>query len=380
MAFCFYMNRTAYYRALGRNVYRSLILNVRNNNDCKMLSLELDTIDDFTTQLMQKKVDKWSCKKPIPNVSYGVKYIDNHSIADFSCLDITRINELFQQAIEKNDTSSVLELINQCISHRLCPTLSNLLYTLSVCSQSGDIATIKKIQLLYKETNVHILETHSNFKHYIAEAIWIKGNVQEALNLFKEVYKDNVLLRRRIRLMLKNLIVDIIENRSEAVLVNLVNFAETLANEYKDYFPLSCIWQICFLSEWYSDQQTALNLLNKYEELRKTVINRIIYVVSVSLHNHKVDVIYRLLEVLLKYEMKTQYSGVLLALLDYQIHQKDLRRCVEIIRWSVQNNIQLLPLQHQKFLTLLVTNDSDNADFRKLKPIRMPKTVTHFKF
>lgn len=378
MALGLYTNRNL--RGCLTRTFVTNIFSLSNKNvHGKMLSIEVDSMDNFTTQLIQKKVDKWSALKSVSKVTHAIK-MEEDSSTDKLQLRSDQINTFFQEFIELNDSSKVLDLIQQCISLEICPSLSNLLYALSVCSQCGNVDTIKKIHDLCKKTNPSILEPHSDFKHYIAEAIWIKGNIHEALILFKEVYQHNTLLRRRVRLMWKNLIVDIVASRSKAVLISIIHFAEHLAKEYKDYFPLACVWQICFLSEWYSDQCEALDLLKKHEELRRNVISRISYVVAISLQNHRTDVVYRLLETLLKFEMKAQYSGVLLSLLDYQIHQKDLRRCLEIIQWSVQNEVQLLPNHHKKFLKLFITGEEHKVLLKKFKPVTLPKTVTDYKF
>lgn len=378
MALGLYTNRNL--RGCLTRTFVTNIFSLSNKNvHGKMLSIEVDSMDNFTTQLIQKKVDKWSALKSVSKVTHAIK-MEEDSSNDKLQLSSDQINTFFQEFIELNDSSKVLDLIQQCISLEICPSLSNLLYALSVCSQCGNVDTIKKIHDLCKKTNPSILEPHSDFKHYIAEAIWIKGNIHEALILFKEVYQHNTLLRRRVRLMWKNLIVDIVASRSKAVLISIIHFAEHLAKEYKDYFPLACVWQICFLSEWYSDQCEALDLLKKHEELRRNVISRISYVVAISLQNHRTDVVYRLLETLLKFEMKAQYSGVLLSLLDYQIHQKDLRRCLEIIQWSVQNEVQLLPNHHKKFLKLFITGEEHKVLLKKFKPVTLPKTVTDYKF
>ncbi|CAH1100541.1 unnamed protein product [Psylliodes chrysocephalus] len=354
-------------------------LRYKNNFHDRMLTMEEDSLDEFTTQLLQKKIEKWSARKTVPKISVDIKQVDDptHNISD---LGIDKINNLFHEAIEYNDNSQILELIEQCISIKVCPSTSNILYTLTVCSQSGNIISIRNIEKLCRQQCPEVLAMNSNFRHFVAEAIWVKGNTNEALILFREVYKENTFLRRKIRLMLKNLIVGVVANRSEVILHNTMKFAEELAKEYKDFYPLACIWQTCFLSEWFTDQCLALDLLNKYNELFKAVVHRIPYVVAVSLHNHQAEVVYRLLEILLKFEMKSQYVGVLLALLDYQIHQKNIRRCVEIVRWSEQNDIELLPIHHQKYLKLLLSYKDDILDIKNKKPIKPPRLKTHFKF
>lgn len=140
----------------------------------------------------------------------------------------------------------------------------------------------------------------------------------KSISIFEEVYHDNPFLRRKIRLILRYLILEAVSNRSEAVLVNLITFTERLAKAYKDYYVMACLWQACFLSEWFSDQQVAFDLLEKNYVLCKTIQAHIPHVVNISLKHHKTEPVYRLLEVLLKHEMKLQSSIVLVVLFDYR--------------------------------------------------------------
>ncbi|KAG5890706.1 hypothetical protein JTB14_016536 [Gonioctena quinquepunctata] len=319
-------------------------------------------MDEFTSRLMQRKVDKWSSQKPHQKITEKCAEPRFHEgiSEDIPYLSEDKLNDLFQYAVDVNDNERVIKLMKQ--------------------SQNGDKDMINTIRKLCDELCPEVLETNSNFQHYIAEAVWVKGNTNESLRIFQNVYKNNAYLRRRIRLMLKFLIENVVLNRSEAALVSVIKFSEELKKEYIDFFPLTCVWQACFLSEWFTDQCIAFDLMNKHDGLCFAVISRIPFVVAISLRGHRTEVVYRLLEVLLHFKLKVQYEGVLLALLDYQIRQGDIRSCLEIVQWSLENNVQLPPVHHEKFLNLLLYSDEDSSLRKKLTTPNVPKVEPHFKF
>ncbi|KAJ8960228.1 hypothetical protein NQ318_003953 [Aromia moschata] len=370
MAHCLNINRSiyCYLRALGSSFPKYCIQHMHD----KSITLEVDTLDDFTSQLIHKKADKWSTQRNVKKMFNDTEVTLNKNFEHGNVreLSVERINHIFQELIEVSDNLAILDLMTQCISYRKCPSLSNLIYALAYCAQNGDKKKIMEIRRFCGEFYPDTLRVNSNFEHYVAEAVWIKGNVPESLAIFRKVYEDNPYLRRRIRLTFKYLVEDIVSNRSEATLINIIKFSQDLLKNYKDFFPLTCMWQVCFLSEWYTDQCLALDLLEENDGLLKAVLNRIPYVVSISLSYHRTEIVYRLLELLIKYEMKTQYSGVLLSLLDYQIRQTDTRSCLEIVRWSVKHNVDLPTIHHEKFLNLLLHH---NIEVNKPKEMKTPK-------
>ncbi|XP_044265354.1 uncharacterized protein LOC123011785 [Tribolium madens] len=318
---------------------------------------EVDVIDDFTTQLMQRKIDKWELKKRqnqalLENISKSDdKHLKEMSVENMGS---DQLVFLFQNAIDNNDAEAVINLIKLCIQHKKSPTINIVVNVLSICGENGDKETISQIEELCKVHYPTALEENSNFRHYLAKAIWVKGDISKALEIFENVYRENPFLRRKIRLMLKYLITDLITNGSEAALANTIAFSERILRDFEDLSPLTYVWQACFLSEWFSDQSIALELLEKHNDLCKSVINRIPYVVFVSLKCHRTEVVYRLLEILLKFKMKQQYSNVLESLLEYQFRYGDWSQCSEIIRWAVDNGVTLPKKHHIKLINSML--------------------------
>lgn len=295
----------------------STITSIRN----KAMVVDFDVLDDFTTQLMQKKANKWESikiRKQLP-ITRQANLINTEVLKD-SLIDtnIQELNGIFEKYLDANDQYKLFELIQTCIDKKISPSDIILTNILSMFAQTSNSDGIHKLHELCSVVNPEFLKLNSNFKHYLAETVWLKGNISKAIEMFEDTYKENHYLRRRIRLMLKYLLYEAVSKRSEAVLVNLVHFTERLAKNYNDYYLMKCLWQVCFLSEWFSDQEIAFDLLEKNSNLRRAVINQIPCVVSISLKYHKIDAVYRLLEILLKYEMKLQSSIILVALFDYR--------------------------------------------------------------
>lgn len=160
-----------------------------------------DAIDDFTSNLMQKKSAKWEKRKTIlqSKLSFMITIEPNARLDSIQNLEIRDVNELFQQAIDCDDYSAIINLTKQCTEYNKIPSLTILLSALSICSRFGHKDTIVRISQLCEQIHPELLEENGNFDNYIAEAIWVKGDIKNSLKIFERVYKENAYIRRRIR-------------------------------------------------------------------------------------------------------------------------------------------------------------------------------------
>ncbi|KAF7265357.1 hypothetical protein GWI33_021205 [Rhynchophorus ferrugineus] len=324
-----------------------------------------NAMDNFTNRLMQQQFSKWEItkRKHVKNILNDLPDYHREKVENLS---INEIDWLLQETIDIDDSAKLIQLTKECIKYDKCPSLSVLLHILSVCSQKGDKDTIVAMVQLCENHNPNVLQENSNFEHYLAEAIWVKGNIVKSLEIFEKIYRENVFLRREVKCMLKNLIENVLSDKSEAGVINVIRFSERLVREYNEYYPLGCIWQICFLSPWFTDQQMSLDLLEKYPNLCKFIINRIPYVVNMSLFNHQLEPIYKLTELLLKHNMKMHLPSVIVALIDYFIKFNDLRRCKEIIKWTVKNDIDLpTVLLNDKLMNIFLNEATIKKEIKK---------------
>lgn len=189
-----------------------------------------------------------------------------------------------------NENSELIDNITaQFLEYKICPTGIALQNVLTFYALKGDRDMIKRLQIFAEEHNKEEFISNAKFLHYLAEAFWFKGNICDSLQLFQEVFDDYVFLRRKLKLMLKYMIINVISSKSEATLVLIINFTEQIAEKYDDYFLLSCVWQVCFLSEWYSDQCHAVQLLEDNKKLSTNIANRINFIVNSSIKMHQVE-------------------------------------------------------------------------------------------
>lgn len=313
-----YKTKPLTYRSITIALPKLLRFISSNHNFTTSISLQQDAIDNFTSQLLQKSTTKWVNLRLQKNKKLIECCMKDKIKIQFENLTQDKLDDLLKRYLDEFNYEQLNALISQCIKFKLCPSELVLLNVLSVFSQKGDMEIIKNVKNMCKEVNPKILESNYYFKHYLAEAIWINGNIKESLDLFEELYKNNIYIRRKIRNMFRCLLTDVTMNYSEAVLVNILAFSERIYKDFNDIIPMVFVWRICFLSEWFSDQNKAMDLLDKHENLRKAIVPQIPYVVNVSLRKHKTECVYKLLEVLLKYNLKLHVVTILLPLFDYQ--------------------------------------------------------------
>nr|XP_022907348.1 uncharacterized protein LOC111418877 [Onthophagus taurus] len=329
------------------------------NHRKKSILVEVDALDAFTSHLVNEKANKWENMK-----------IKTKSFVPVSNLKINRVHQniqrnvtieslsgALQEGIEENNVESIMEILEEC-KRRKVISLNVSMNVLSYFAQIGHIEGIKLIQEMYVDVNPRVLSIYGDFQQYLAEATWIKGNIPKALLIFLEVYKNNRCLRQNIRIVLRYLYYNASQKNSEASMVAISKFSEQLANDFQDYTPLMNLWKICLLSEWYSDQVLAEELLERNEMLIKIVLSQTSQIVGLALKYHKIESVYKLLEMLLKYKCKTESSIVLISLFDYKLRQRDLFSCTQILKWATKYDILIPSLQQEKALQLLLNGNT----------------------
>lgn len=347
------------------------------NHQQNILTLDSDTLDNFISQLTQRTCNKWEADriKRKPKVELiQTKFQMNKKVDIY----LTNVDSLLCDALEADNRNCIINVIEECIKFQIVPIMSNFLQILSYFARRGDKVTILKLIELSKLLDDTILVQHSYFKHYIAEVTWAKGNINEAIILFEEVYSSNMYLRREIKSMWSNLVSDSIRGRSEAVLFLLLNFAKRLANNYRDYYLLAVIWKNCMLSEWFTDQTIALDLLENNKNLRKNLLHHIPVIVHIALKEHQTDLVYRILEVIMRCESKIEYAQIVKMLFDYRVRQQDLQGCTKIVQWCEIHTINLPMFQQEQYIKLLCKSNNNEVPHTRGK-IHKASTY-HFKF
>ncbi|KAL3286789.1 hypothetical protein HHI36_001283 [Cryptolaemus montrouzieri] len=259
-----------------------------------------DAFDNFTTELLQKKMNSWDIKKKkvkLLRCSSPEKF-DN---IDMSIMNKSQLNEIFTKALDECNDSGTIKLTKNCIKYEICPSEDILLRAMFVCAQNGEVNLIQNLKQLCETVKINF-SANFDFCLYEAHAIWMKGNIIKALEVFEKLYMINPFLRRNIKLLLKKLICDGAKKNSEVVLLHIIKFSENIILKYKDFFPMICVWEVCFMSEWFSDQQMALELLRRNRRLCEVLGPRLPYILALCLKSHQTEAIYRLLEILLSFK------------------------------------------------------------------------------
>lgn len=279
-----------------------------------------DPLDNFTTRLIQTKCSKWKAILDNARSSSKVKptLFNNRNGIQIDTMDCETLDAVTRSAIEDDDMQILEDLVTQFIRIQKLPSNWILLRILWLHFQAGKLKEITLLSHVCSTTNAEFAKQNANFEDLSAGAIWVMGDTHKALSIYERVYRNHNVLRNRIRKALKFLIADSIDRRSEAALITLLDFVKRLSVEFDDYLPMSYLWQACFLSEWYSDQTLALQLLEDRPNLLESVSCRIPTIVALALATHKKEVVHRLLELFLVYKMVDHYGGLVIALFDYE--------------------------------------------------------------
>lgn len=335
----------------------------------------VSSLDSFTDNLVEERLKKWELSLQYLCKKKGFKREEYDELKDQKTLpsSMSSMKNVDSAASEiSSNRDYVEEVLKNCTEKDSFSEQKTWLALLQISAKHGDKQSIHFIKNFSETKNPNFCELQGNYDHYLAEAIWRSGNVEEALQLFWEVYEQNITLRVKVKVMIKILMAESIYGKGEAVLVLLMKFAKKFSDVYCDYSLLSYIWEVCFLSDWFSDIEIASSLLEKYPELRSYLSVRVFHISSFALAIHKVDVVHRLCEVMLKYGMMKEYEIVMRSFFDYACVHRDFAACAAIIDSCKELNVSLTEAQQTKYLVLICDTDTPF----QTKPIQTPK----FKF
>lgn len=285
-----------------------------------------DAIEHFTSDLVNKSklTPGMSMKDDIALVQKTTKQLlkEINSIYDsVLCVDIRKLQEdqlynLFINAIADNSRQDLNYLANECIKWSILPPRRVTVQILEYFEKNHQLDNLHKFYefCLALDTRPHLL------KMFKVKLYWTEGNTDKALGLLNEIHdvasrssEDTTEL-----IACKNLFVflisDAVGKKSEAVLLKLIHLIETL----EDVSLLEQVWNELFTSQWFSDQQLALNLFRRHACLRLRLSVQTNYVTFLLLREHNTDAVYRLVELLLSHEMMYECQKVLGLLFDYQ--------------------------------------------------------------
>ncbi|BFG03963.1 uncharacterized protein DMAD_03064 [Drosophila madeirensis] len=362
-------------------------------------STQLDAIDCFTNDLVSRKTQKWEelrdslMHKQSPaleadansNVATGatatgtgaantsfsqnVGLMSKGMMSDLKALrspqlglDIRSLSQpqldnLLMATLEIKNKLDFLYLIRQCIRCNLLPSNEVFITCLKYLSTQRKLQQLEALADTCRHLKHPFANTYADLAPFKAIALWNNGNAEVALMTLHRGYGVSMTTeegRRMIRTAFRTISEETLAQKSEAVLVSLMDVARAIHREHKDIFVVACVWKQCFVSDWFCDQKSAGELLEHYKELQELVERRANPLCSSFLGRNNVDAVHRLIEVYLQHQQRSACASCLSLLFNYQYMRKDLRACAEIVKSCSELEMPLNELQNEQFLSLFL--------------------------
>ncbi|XP_023937009.1 uncharacterized protein LOC112045154 [Bicyclus anynana] len=328
------------------------------------------TIEAFDHESLQRN--------KIQSQDLGLRYFmemdsDRTDITDMS---VAELDNLLQELITKNRDKQLTKFVYQCLDKRKRMGVNMLKKLFRYYSISGRVDIVEALQKYCFKEDFNLYTRNGEFTHYIAKAQCMKGNSQQGLSVLKEAYIKYEKLRSFYRVIFRELINDTVSNRSEASMVIFKKYVLEFSEAWNDHYPLICYWHVCWSSNWFSDQVTSNELMEKSKVLQDIVRDKATTFSINILREYNEDAVVRLLQSLLKYAMMEEYAKVLEILFDYKLRNKDMRGCTEILKNCDSLGISLPADQQGRYIRMLIYKDYSDP-----KPEDKPKkpTLKNFK-
>lgn len=292
-------------------------LNVNHNNG-QSKSTNVDAIDSFTNDLVTRKSAKWKQVQqkiltkdtiiaPIGNVkadqlklpmvdkftgqwrNSAVKLLqeltnlrDVELELDLRKLTQKQVDHLLINAMLDDRKKNFYEIVEQCIQVRRLPSELVVFDVLNFFTQSGELKRIEDFARLIQTANEDLFFRHDGFSHFRARCLWQQGHSAMALDELKKSY-TNMRALRLIQMpvtllrFFREVVEDTVEQRQndgEELLRLLMDTAQHLSNVFGENQVLTFVWQSCFLSDLFNDQQMAVQMFGENEDVQLAVRQR----------------------------------------------------------------------------------------------------------
>lgn len=393
-------------------IWPSLYAGTTQDHRIQRKSTQLDSIDCLTNELVNRNSKKWdelrdtlikktnkselsahnfSDGSDMVSTSFGqnVNILSKGVVSDLQAirspqlgLDIrslsqAQLDNLLLSTVEIKNKPDFLYLIRQCLRHKQLPSNEVLLACLKYLMQLCRLQQIDSLADLCKIHKHPLVKTYANFAPFKAMALWRSGSADIALMTLHRGYGDCMETdegRRMARNVFRTIIEETLVQKSDAVLVSLLQVARSIYKEQKDIFVVACVWKQCFASEWFCDQKSAADLYEHYKELQQLVARRSSSLCSSFLRANNVDAVHRLIEAFLQNEQREACANCLGQLFNHQYLRSDLRACAEIIKSCSELGMPLSEVQNEQFLSLFLnqpaTTAARNVGGHQSKPIK----------
>lgn len=240
-----------------------------------------------------------------------------------------------------DDVKTLVRLLERNLNYKDIVPNESLRYLLVYFAKNGNVCGVKAVQLIVKKYNISYFNLQSGYDHYMAEALWINGKVEESLKLFVAAY-DNTQLRNKIKVMLTCLFPLLVTHHGESTVRKTIYAIERLSSENEDHIILGCLWKELFLSIWFSDQQLSKQILQQNPHLLQVIKWMIPTMGKDLLKSHKLEEFYRLIEFTLENEL-IKFEGLLLRhLFDYYCKYARISKLFKYLILGLEVQIDLV--------------------------------------
>lgn len=122
-------------------------------------------------------------------------------------------------------------------------------------------------------------------------------------------------------------------------------------------------------SFWFSDQQIADELIAQHLEVRKMLSSRSKHLCFGYFQNNNTDLVNKLVQIFLKYKMRTSVVEILKLYLAFEIWRKNSSAATEIVHLFLELNIPLSDSENRKYLDLLLKRHQQSPTTTKTKDV-----------
>lgn len=317
------------------------------------------TLDTIADNMIKSHVDAKSEATSLFSCFNSNETLANDDLKLLHQMPPERIDAIVMDTLRTKNDKKLEHLIRKCLSTRKKISHSVIFKLFQSYSFSGNVSMIMLLQDYCSKIDPKSFLRYGEYLHYVARAQCFKGNSDQGLTLLKCCYEKYDNLRSLYRLILRDLITDSVQNRSEASLVVFKRHILYYSEIWNDQYPILCFWHICWASTWFSDQMLANELLDSCVPLQKIVQDRAAaFSINILRNEFNDDAVTRLLQTLLKYKMIVEYAKVLQILFGYKLNNRDLRGCREILHHCESLGISLPASQQGKFINMIINKGS----------------------
>lgn len=288
--------------------------------------------------------------------NYIIKCTKNaDSKTSISSMSDEDIDNLLLQMMSRNKDKRVEEIVEEHHDNRKFINEATIKKLFRHYSLNGKPEMVSVLQKYCAKVDPNLYKRNVEFLHYLAKAQCMKGNSEKGLSILQLCYQKYDKRRNLYRMLFRELIQDSVLNRSEASLVTFKKYTLEFSKLWDENYPLLCLWYICWSSTWFSDQMLSNELLESSEALLDIIRDKATtFSITVLREYYNEDAVMRLLQILLKYDMITEYAKVLQILFNYKLKNKDIRGCTEIIRNCQVLGITLPSDQQGRYIKMLI--------------------------